>query len=223
MDSPQAKPPTSPGGEIKSNLDAIVDIAEKWLLRLRRRRKQVKLASAILTAVLVFVAVAGATFAYIVTQYTLSFFYQHPKLIVIIFVSVAALAIVLGAGSFFFEGRKLDRSLDELEDLIVQMKRQRVAADAQAVSPDLLAVTEKILNLLPEVVRKRNQDSFLFGVLAFVLTAVPARPPLAILIGVLVWLYFRYEMNKDYDREIARFEEQKQLFERRKSEFLQTL
>jgi hypothetical protein len=59
--------------------------------------------------------------------------------------------------------------------------------------------------------------------LAFVLTVLPAKPPLALLIAVLVWLFFRYEMNKDYEKEVAKFEEQRQIFEQRKQEFLQTL
>lgn len=223
MDPPQsnASPPT--GEEIKSNLDSIVDIAEKWVVRLRRRRKQVKLAGAILTMLLVFVGVAGATFAYIVTQLTLSFFAQDPRLVLLLLAAVTGLSVGCGIGSYFFQSRKPDRSLDELADLVTQMKREQSNVGSQTVSPDVLSIAEKILNLLPEVVRKRNRDSFLFGLLAFVLTVIPARLPLAILIGVLVWLYFRYEMNKDYDNEIARFEEQKQLFERRKSEFMQTL
>lgn len=225
MDPPHetSPPPSASGDEINSNLNSIVEIAEKWLVRLRRRRKQVKLATAILTTLLVFVGVAGAAFAYIVTQLTLSFFYVHPKLVLLLLATIGVLAIICGVGSYKLQGRKQDESLDELASLITQMKLEQPSADSQPINADVLSIAEKILNLLPEVVRKRNQDSFLFGILAFVITIIPAKLPLALLIGVLVWLYFRYEMNKGYDKEITRFEEQKQLFERRKNEFMQTL
>ncbi len=158
---------------------------------------------------------------YIVSQYSLSFFSAHRGLFFLLISAVIAAAALSGIGSYTMQGRKLDKSLDELSSLITQMKtREQVQGP---ITVDMLSLVEKILTLLPEVVRKRNQDSFLFGILAFVVTLLPARLPLAILIGVLVWLYFRYEMNKGYDKEIARFEEQKNLFERRKSEFMATL
>jgi ABC-type multidrug transport system fused ATPase/permease subunit len=218
LDSPHDK--TALGQQIKTNLDSIVDIAEKWLLRLRRRRKQVKLASAFLTTLLVLAGLAAVSFGYITSQYSLSFFQEHTFLILTLFGVIAVIAILCGVASYFFQGRKQDSKLDELARLISEMKQ---SDSASTMSYDVLSIAEKILTLLPEVVRKRNQDSFLFGILAFVITILPAKLPLALLIGVLVWLYFRYEMNKGYDKEILRFEEQRKQFEQRKQEFMETL
>jgi hypothetical protein len=211
---------TALGQQIEANLDSIVGIAEKWLSRLRRRRKQVKLASAILTTLLVLVGLAAVSLGYIMSEFSISFFQEHPLIILTLLGVVAITAIASGVLSYFFQGKKQDASLNELANLISQMKQRNTQG---MTSPDVLAVTEKILALLPEVVRKRNKDSFLFGILAFVITVLPAKLPLAILIGVLVWLYFRYEMNKGYDKEISRFEEQRKQFEQRKQEFMETL
>jgi len=211
---------TALGQQIEANLDSIVGIAEKWLSRLRRRRKQVKLASAVLTTLLVLVGLAAVTFGYIMYNFSVSFFPNHPILIITLLGIVAITAIASGVLSYFFQGRKQDASLNELANLISRMKQRNVQG---VTGPDVLAMTEKILTLLPEVVRKRNKDSFLFGILAFVITVLPAKLPLAILIGVLVWLYFRYEMNKGYDKEISKFEEQRKQFEQRKQEFMETL
>jgi len=218
LDSSQDKTPL--GQQIETNLNSIVDIAEKWLSRLRRRRKQVKLASAFLTTLLVLAGLAAVSVGYIVDQYSISFFHDHPFLILTLLGAIAIIAILCGVLSYFVQGRKQDASLNELANLISQMKQRNTGSPT---SPNVLSITEKILTLLPEVDRKRNQDSFLFGILAFVITILPAKLPLAILIGVLVWLYFRYEMNKGYDKEISRFEEQRKQFEQRKQEFMETL
>ena len=77
--------------------------------------------------------------------------------------------------------------------------------------------------LLPQLVRTRDQDSLLFGLVAFVVASILARPPVGILVGVIVWLYFRYETNRTYDRQLSKIEEQKRIFEQRKEEFLRNL
>lgn len=83
--------------------------------------------------------------------------------------------------------------------------------------------TERMLELLPQLVRKRNQDALLFGIAAFVIASVLARPPIGILVGTIVWLYFRYETNRTYEGQISKIEEQRMIFERRKEEFLKNL
>jgi hypothetical protein len=208
--------------QIRSNLDSIVDIAEKWLRRLRMRRNEVKLATAFLTTLLVLFGFAAFTFGYILTQYSISFFSLHPNIILTLLALIAVASILSGVVSYFAFGRKQDAKLDDLANAINEIKKRNSETQG-AMSTDVLSLAEKIMTLLPELVRKRNQDSFLFGIVAFVLTVIPAKPPLALLIGVLVWLFFRHEMNKDYEKEVAKFEEQKKIFEQRKQEFLETL
>ena len=45
----------------------------------------------------------------------------------------------------------------------------------------------------------------------------------AVVVGVAVWLYFRYETRKSYDQEITKFEEQRRILDQRKQDFLETL
>ena len=45
----------------------------------------------------------------------------------------------------------------------------------------------------------------------------------AILVGAVVWLYFRYETRKAYEQEMSKFEEQKRIFEQRKKDFIVSL
>ena len=218
--------------QIESSLNSILEISENWLKKLQKRQFQIKLVGAVLTTLLVWVGIAACVVGYVLVEVPsrsgrlalLSFVRSHP------FFDFSLLALVFFAGvaggiaSYLLIGRKREASLRELSNLIGEARRKENASESQGSrTVDLLALTEKIMALLPEVVRKRNQDSFLFGLLTFVLLAIPATPPVALLLGVIVWLYFRYEMNKGYDREISRFEEQRRLFEQRKQEFLQTL
>jgi hypothetical protein len=208
--------------QIESNLDSIVQIAEKWLRRLKRRRHQVRLATAFLTTLVVFFGFAGFTFGYILEEYSFAFFLGHSVIILTLLGLIALASLLSGVVAYFLLGRNQDAKLEDLSNTVNEIKK-REAESKGVMTADVLVLAEKIMTLVPELVRKRNQDSFLFGLLAFVLTVIPAKPPLALLIAVLVWLFFRYEMNKDYEKEVAKFEEQRQLFEQRKQEFLQTL
>ena len=94
----------------------------------------------------------------------------------------------------------------------------------EGITEDALSLAEKIMTLLPELVRKRDQDSLLFGVVAFIVAGiVGSNLAVAILVGAMVWLYFRYETTKTYEQETSKFEEQKRIFEQRKKDFIATL
>ena len=208
--------------KIESNIDSIVDISERWLRRLQRRRKQVKLATAILTFLVVFFGLGAFTIGFILIEYSVSFFDLHGLLVLSLLGLITVGALASGVVAYYRLGKSQDAKLRDLSNAISEIKK-RDSRDKGPISVDVLSLVEKIMALVPELVRKRNQDSFLFGLLAFVITVIPAKPPLALLIAVLVWLYFRYEMNKGYEKEVAKFEEQRQLFEQRKQEFLETL
>lgn len=125
--------------------------------------------------------------------------------------------------------RRHESELKELSSLINEMKKRMAEAQqspgsGRGFTEEALSLAEKIMTLLPELVRKRNQDSFLFGIVAFIFTVtLSGNLAVGILVGVIVWLYFRYETRKTYDKEISKFEDQKRIFELRKSEFLESL
>lgn len=206
--------------EILSSLDAIVDISERWLRQLRKRQRHVRLASAFLTMLLVSFGIMAVTIGYILTQYPSEYFFQYHRIFYTI-VGLAPVAGVLsGVASYYLLRRRHEHQLEKLSASVEEMKKNR---DQQGLSGDALSLAEKTMTLFHEVVRKRNQDSLLFGVVAFVITVIPAKLPAAIVVGVAVWLYFRYEMNRNYEKEISKLEEQRRLFEQRKKEFIDSL
>ena len=112
--------------------------------------------------------------------------------------------------------------MKDLSSLIAEMKKKtneqqqnnaNVGA-GEGITKAALSLAEKIVALLPELVRTRKHDSLLFGAVAFIVTNfVISNLVVAIIVGVLVWLYVRYKTKKSYEYEMSRYEEQKRVFE----------
>jgi hypothetical protein len=156
--------------------------------------------------------------------------FQNRNLAYSLASSVALAGLTSGFATYFLLKRKHDARLKGLSSLIAEMKKieeqQKKANDGggEGITEDALSLADKIVTLLPEIVRKRNQDSLLFGAVAFIVAAVVGgNLAVAILVGAMVWLYFSYETRKTYEQEISKFEEQKRVFEQRKKDFIETL
>jgi hypothetical protein len=209
--------------EIQLSLKSIVESSDRWLGRLRKRESRVRLASSFLTTILVFVVVGVVVLVFFLGRGQLDTFLQHTNQIYSL-VTVSGLAgLVSGIATYFILRRKHEAELKELSSLITEMKKAN-GEGGNAMAEDALSLAYKIMTLLPELVRKRNQDSLLFGIVAFILTELFANNlAAAILVGVMVWLYFRYETRKTYEQEISKLEEQRRVFEQRKKDFIETL
>ena len=226
---------TSRRQEIQFSLKSIVESSDRWLGRLRRRESRVRLASSFLTAILVFVAAGAGILGFVVSQYGwpyLAVLFQNRNLAYSLASTVVLAGLISGFATYFLLKRKHDGRLKELSSLITEMKKieeeeQQKKANGgggEGITEHALSLADKIVTLLPEIVRKRNQDSLLFGVVAFIVAAVVGRSlAVAILVGAMVWLYFSYETGKTYEQEISKFEEQKRVFEQRKKDFIETL
>jgi hypothetical protein len=228
--------------EIQSSLKSIVETSDKWLRRFKRRQLQIRLISSFLAAILIFfgiLALGAATI--VITNPVLqqnpnlfgAFFQQHPELFYPFIGAAFLLAPVVFLLTYFLLRWNQLGKLKELSALIKQMKK-RIAEEEQSkgkpgggegVFDDALSMTDKIVALLPVVApRKRNLDSILFGVLAFIFASIIGQNgAVGILVGIIVWLYFRYETSKIYEREITKFEQQRKVYEQRKNDFLETL
>jgi hypothetical protein len=232
--------------QIKSSLNSTVEIAERWLKRIRRRQRQVRVITSLLTTFLVFFAtlITGAIFILFSADLVASsnsvlssnfnnYIQQHTGVLFRLGGAAFLTGPISGIITYLFLRSRHRAQLKELSSLTAQMKKKIEEYDRQqnksanteeGFVEDAFSLMDRILSLLPELVRKRNQDSLLFGVVAFLLASIIGQNGAAgIVVGVLVWLYFRYETNKSYEREIAKFEEQKKIYEQRKNDFLETL
>jgi predicted histidine transporter YuiF (NhaC family) len=222
--------------EIQSSLNSIVESSDKWLERLSRREFRVRLAGSFLTGSLVLMAVgAAAILGFYLSQGEEidDFFEQQSLAFQFSLVGAAAAAgLISGILTYFFLKRKHDTRMKDLSSLITEMKKKTNeqqqnnanVGGGEGITKEALSLAEKIVTLLPELVRKRKHDSLLFGAVAFIVTnVVISNLVVAIIVGVLVWLYVRHRTKKSYEHEMSKYEEQKRVFEQRKKDFIDTL
>jgi uncharacterized membrane protein (DUF106 family) len=226
--------------EIQSSLNSIVESSDRWLERLRRREFRVRLAGSFLTGSLVLMAVgAAAILGFYLSQgddIDDDFFEQQSLAFQFSLLGAAAAAgLISGIIAYFFLKRKHDTRMKDLSYLITEMKKKtneqqqqnnnaNVVSGGEGITKEALSLAEKIVTLLPELVRMRKHDSLLFGAVAFIVTNfVINNLVVAIIVGVLVWLYVRHRTKKSYEHEMSKYEEQKRVFEQRKKDFIDTL
>jgi uncharacterized membrane protein (DUF106 family) len=227
--------------EIQSSLNSIVESSDKWLERLRRREFRVRLAGSFLTGSLVLMVVGAAIFGFFLSQVDINieeigddFFEQQSLAFQFSLLGAAAAAgMISGILTYFFLKRKHDTRMKDLSSLIAEMKKKTNEQQQQnnanvgggeGITNEALSLAEKIVALLPELVRTRKHDSLLFGAVAFIVTNfVISNLVVAIIVGVLVWLYVRHRTKKSYEHEMSKYEEQKRVFEQRKKDFIDTL
>lgn len=221
--------------EIQSSLNSIVESSDKWLERLRRREFRVRLAGSFLTGSLVLVAVGAAILGFFLSQGEEidAFFEQQSLAFQFSLAGAAAIAgLISGIVTYFLLKRKHDARMKDLSSLITEMKKKTNeqqqnnanVGGGEGITKEALSLAEKIVTLLPELVRKRKHDSLLFGAVAFIVTnVVVSNFAVAIIVGVLVWLYVRHRTKKSYEHEMSKYEEQKRVFEQRKKDFIDTL
>lgn len=224
--------------EIQSSLNSIVESSDKWLERLRRREFRVRLAGSFLTGSLVLMAVGAAAILgfYLSQGEEIDDFFEQQSLAFqfSLLGAAAAAGLISGILTYFFLKRKHDTRMKDLSSLITEMKKKtneqqqknnaNVVGGGEGITKEALSLAEKIVTLLPELVRKRKHDSLLFGAVAFIVTnVVVSNLVVAIIVGVLVWLYVRHRTKKSYDNEMSKYEEQKRVFEQRKRDFIDTL
>ena len=223
--------------EIQSSLNSIVESSDKWLERLRRREFRVRLAGSFLTGSLVLMVVGAAAILgfYLSQGEEIDDFFEQQSLAFqfSLLGAAAAAGLISGILTYFFLKRKHDNRLKDLSSLITEMKKKTNeqqqknnanVGEGEGITKEALSLAEKIVTLLPELVRKRKHDSLLFGAVAFIVTnIVVSNLVVAIIVGVLVWLYVRHSTKKSYEHEISKYEEQKRVFEQRKKDFIDTL
>jgi len=221
--------------EIQSSLNSIVESSDKWLERLRRREFRVRLAGSFLTGSLVLMAVGAAAILgfYLSTGEEIDDFFEQQSLAFQFSMvgAAAAAGLISGILTYFFLKRKHDTRMKDLSSLITEMKKKTNEQQSNAnvgggegITKEALSLAEEIVMLLPELVRKRKHDSLLFGAVAFIVTnVVISNLVVAIIVGVLVWLYVRHRTKKSYEHEMSKYEEQKRVFEQRKKDFIDTL
>ena len=206
--------------DVVASMNSIVELSQKWVDYIRASEGRVRLAKSFIAGALVFLVTSAAVVAYEMTlNPPFPFFFSRAEFLRGVGIGAVA-GIAIGAVVYIVTRRSKDRALEELTGLIGRMGKSSVD---QSGTENALSVTEKILEILPKVVRRRTNDALLLGVAAFILATLVGTLPVGVLVGVMVWLYFRYESNQSYEKQMAKLEEQRSEFEREKRRFIESL
>ena len=198
---------------IKNTMSEIFGFSQKWYEYLETQDRNERISYAILIGLMIlFLTFFSRYFIEIVGYSQLQ-----------VFLAGLLLGVTGGVASYFIIERVQKPRFSELSDALAEMRR---AKENQNLLEKTLHLIDRMTECLPEVKKRRREDSFMYGVAAFILVSflrTTTFPGLNVLIGVLVWLYFRYEATKDYEREVSRFEEWRRRFEQQKRDFVEGL
>ncbi len=189
------------GQRADQKLDDIVRDADEFYNNLRRKHvSDTRLDVAVVSLVVWF-----ASFA--VIGFTL-FFALGREIVFVLAAFLAAMAIAAGTGiTTYVTRRRRGFKFAELGTLLQKMKQGGAASEDGLHLMD--AVRQASL-----VAKKRKMDSaFKYGVVAFAVVAlIGLNAAIGALAGVVVYLYFRFEALREYEREEMRYEDSKKGF-----------
>jgi len=191
-----------------------------WSEYLRRRQMRLVIAKAFLFGVLVFFVIDAAVVVYVVyiLQHNLSYFASHSEFNPYFGASVV-LGVATSVASYFPLRKRTETRIRELSDLIDKL----MSPAGQEEASNALAATRKMLEALPEIAKPRYQDALVLGLIAFLLVTMTPLAAVGLFVGLAVFLYFRYEAKRTYERELASLDNQRKVFEEKMDSFAQTL
>jgi hypothetical protein len=119
------------------------------------------------------------------------------------FLAAVGVGVVAGA-AFYLTRRRRGSKFAELGSLITKMKQGGASSEDGVRLMDAMHQASLVL-------KKRKMDTaFEYGVIAFVLVALFGRSgAIGALAGVVVYLYFRFEALREYERDEKRYEDSK--------------
>ncbi len=192
---------TSEQGESGRNgqkLDDIVRDADEYYAYLKGKHVH----ETRLDVLVVSLVVWFASFAVI----GLSAFALYRGTIYLVAVSFTA-ALIIGGGAGFttwIVRRKRGFKFAELGDLLSRMKQGKASAE------DGIRLMDTMHQVALAVRKRRLDSAFEYGIVAFALVAlVGMNAGIGALAGVVVYLYFRFEALREYEKGEDRYEESK--------------
>jgi hypothetical protein len=148
-------------------------------------------------------------------------------------ISVPILSIIAGVVTYFYAKKSFIKpflshktTLQELEKSINENK-----AKETNIIEKTLQLIDQMSGWAPKLVRYKSDEAQAYGFAAFLIVAFVSflsgtwsvGLPVSLLIGAIVWLYFRYEKRKETELQIQEFKAWKQKFEEEKNGFLETV
>ena len=148
-------------------------------------------------------------------------------------ISVPILSVTAGAVAYFYAKKSAIKpfllhktKVQELEKAITENK-----ATEMNIVEKTLQLMDQMSVWVPKLMYYKRDEAEAYGFISFFVVAIlsflsgtwSVGLPVSMLIGVIVWLYFRHEKRKEAELQIQEFKAWKHKFEEEKNSFLKTL
>ena len=148
-------------------------------------------------------------------------------------ISVPILSIIVGFVTYHYTKKSYiqpfvthKNKIQELEKAIRENKTEEIN-----VIEKILILIDQMSFWIPNLKRYKSDEAQSYGFAAFLIIAFISflsgtlfvGLPISLLVGVIVWLYFRFEKRQEADEQIQEFKTWKKKFEEEKESFLETM
>lgn len=217
--------------DVSSLLLEVFDYAERLMAYLARKKEKAAFWLGVFSAAAVlFIGVVGVVIVNVFADmYATRYFLEHPSFVGIYIAILLVLSVVAASIAFFRAKKRYMKEHASQMEVLGKLKKG-ISAGTFEENPaeSALKLMDQISMWLLEAVRYKREEAAAYGLVAFTLTALifsfsVSRLPFALLIGIIVWLYFRHEKQMEATRETQKFEYYRKKFEEEKRLFLKKL
>jgi len=218
--------------EIRSSFFEIFNHMERLVNYLIRKRRDEAGWLGILVGILVwFFGVIGVVIVNFLTDnYATKYFIEHPGSNLIYFGFLLALSLPIGLITYFYAKKRYTEEYIPWKDTLNGLKK--TVAENKTKDTSIIETTLQLMDQTNawflDVMQYKSEEALTYGLVAFLITAFisansPIGVPIALLIGVIIWLYFRYEKRKETAQQIQTFKAWRKKFEEGKNYFLKNV
>jgi len=224
--------PVKTKDEVFSSLFEIFNYIERLIDYLIRKRQDEAGWLGFLAAILVwFFGVIGVVIVNFLTDmYATKYFIEHPGSSIIYFGFLLILSVPVGFMTYFYAKKRYIEEYIPWKNALNGLKK--TVDESKTEETSIIETTLKLMDQtsawLSDVLAYKSEEALTYGLVAFLLTALvsassPIGMPIASLIGVIVWLYFRYEKRMETAQQIQALKVWRQKFEEGKDNFLKNV
>jgi Ca2+/Na+ antiporter len=168
----------------------------------------------------------------ILTNYN-EYLNENPSVFPFLLLLVLVLSLFVGFLAYVYARKRYTRKFVSWSATIQQLRKTVTEHSEKDVNviEKTLRLMDQMSDWVPRLLNYKSDEAFAYGFGAFLLVAfvslafalMPLGLLFALLIGAIVWIYFRYEKRKEAEQQIQEFKSWKQKFEEGKASFLETV
>jgi hypothetical protein len=224
--------PTKARAEILSSLSEIFINIERLIDYLMKKGRDEAGWLGALAGILVwFFGVIGLFVVNLLADiYATKYFIEHPGSSFVYLGFLLILSVPIGLITYFYAKKRYTEEYIPWKNALHKLKKAVTENKAEEVSiiEKTLQLIDQTTDWLPNLMEYRSEEALTYGLVAFLLATLVSADsaigmPIAVLVGVMVWLYFRYEKRKETDQQIKELKAWRRKFEKEKGNFLKSV